>query len=219
MSKIAPSILAANTLRMGDAAHKIVDAGCDYVHFDVMDGVFVPNLSFGPALLKDMKREIDLFFDVHLMLIDPLKYVDVFAACGAGGITVHVEAEHFPESIARIRALGLKVGASLRPATPAGDLRDSLPLLNLVLVMTVEPGFGGQKLHPDMLYKIRALREMGFTGEIEVDGGINLENAPQLAAAGADTLVMGTTFFHAEDPAALTQQVHAIGQQPAAIPH
>ena len=195
MCKIAPSILAADTMRMGEAARKIRDAGCDYVHFDVMDGVFVPNLSFGPALLKDMKAEIDLFFDVHLMLIDPLRYVDVFAANGAGAITVHVEAEHFTESIERIRALGLRVGASLRPGTPAQALSMVLNRLDLILVMTVEPGFGGQQLNPAMFGKIRDLRRMGFVGEIEVDGGVTLENAPLLAQAGADTLVMGTAFF------------------------
>ena len=212
MTKIAPSILAADTMHMGDAARRIVSAGCDYVHFDVMDGVFVPNLSFGPALLKDMKAEIALYFDVHLMLIDPLKYVDVFADAGASGITVHVEAEHFPESLARIRARGLRVGASLRPATPAAVLRTFLPDLDLVLVMTVEPGFGGQKLNPAMVEKIRELRRMGYQGEIEVDGGITLDNAAMLAQAGADTLVMGTTFFQAENPQALVTQVHALGR-------
>ena len=210
MSKIAPSILAADTMRMGEAAHRIVDAGCDYVHFDVMDGVFVPNLSFGPALLRDMREEIDAVFDVHLMLIDPLRYVDVFAQSGAHAITVHVEADHFEASLERIHALGLRAGASLKPGTPAEDLRAVLPQLDLVLVMTVEPGFGGQKLNPDMAYKIRALRGMGFTGEIEVDGGITLENAPMLVQAGADTLVMGTTFFHTADPAALVRAVHAL---------
>ncbi len=210
MSKLAPSILAADTMHMGMAARRIVDSGADYVHFDVMDGVFVPNISFGPALLKDMKAEIDLFFDVHLMLIDPLPYVDVFSKAGAHGVTVHVEAAHFAESIARIHALGLKAGASLRPGTPASALQEILHQLDLVLVMTVEPGFGGQTLNPAMYDKIRELRAMGFAGEIEVDGGITMDNAPMLADAGADTLVMGTTFFQAPDPALLVRQVHAL---------
>ena len=210
MSKIAPSILAADSLRMGEAARLIRDAGADYVHFDVMDGVFVPNISFGPQLLHDMNKEIDLYFDVHLMLTDPLPYVDVFAKSGASGITVHVEAAHFSESLARIRALGLRAGASLRPGTSAEALHEALPDLDLVLVMTVEPGFGGQAFNPAMVDKIRALRAMGFAGEIEVDGGVNRENAPLLAAAGADTLVMGTTFFKESDPAALVRAVHAL---------
>lgn len=210
MCSIAPSILAANTLRMGEAAHQIVQAGADAVHFDVMDGVFVPNLSFGPQLLKDMKAEISSFYDAHLMLADPLPYVDVFAQSGADGITVHVEAAHFAESLAQIRALRLRVGASLRPGTPAEALCEWLPVLDRVLVMTVEPGFGGQALNPDMLGKIRTLREMGFTGDIEVDGGVNENNAPLLAQAGATTLVMGTAFFRAADPAALVRRVHAL---------
>ena len=210
MIKIAPSILAADTMHMGDAAQRIVSAGCDYVHFDVMDGVFVPNISFGPSLLKDMKATVDMYFDVHLMLIDPLPYVDVFAQNGASGITVHVEAKHFTESIERIHALGLRAGVSLKPATPASALRDMLHKLDLVLVMTVEPGFGGQSLNSAMIDKIRELRALGFAGEIEVDGGINMQNAPTLAQAGADTLVMGTTFFRDADPAALVATVHAL---------
>ncbi|MCE5344169.1 MAG: ribulose-phosphate 3-epimerase [Eubacteriales bacterium] len=210
MSKIAASILAANTMHMSEAARRIADAGCEYVHFDVMDGVFVPNLSFGPALLKDLKAEVSLFADVHLMLMDPLRFVDVFAQSGADAITVHVEADHFAESIARIRALGLKTGASLKPATPAEELRCWLDQLDQILVMTVEPGFGGQTLNDSMFVKIRAIRAMGFTGEIEVDGGVNLQNAPLLAQAGADTLVMGTSFFRAQNPAELVARVHRI---------
>ena len=210
MCKIAPSILAADTMRMGEAARKMRDAGCDYVHFDVMDGVFVPNLSFGPALLKDMQAEVALYFDVHLMLIDPLRFIDVFANSGASGITVHVEAEHFAESIHRIRELGLRAGASLKPGTPASALREWLPMLDLILVMTVEPGFGGQKLNPAMYAKIAELRDLGYTGEIEADGGIHMGNAPLLASAGADTLVMGTAFFNASNPEDLVRQVHGL---------
>ena len=210
MSKIAPSILAADTMRMGDAARQIAQSGCDYVHFDVMDGVFVPNISFGPALLADMKAVVDLYFDVHLMLADPLRYVDVFADSGASGITVHVEAAHFQESILRIHERGLRAGASVKPATPADALKPYLSQLDLILVMTVEPGFGGQKLNPAMTDKIRDFRSLGYHGEIEVDGGITLENAPMLAQAGADTLVMGTAFFRAENPVALVERVHAL---------
>lgn len=212
MAKIAPSILAADTMRMGEAARKIRDTGCDYVHFDVMDGVFVPNISFGPSLLKDMKAEVLLYFDVHLMLIDPLRYVDVFADNGASGITVHVEAQHCQESLQQIRARGLRAGVSLKPGTPAQTLTDMLDLLDLVLIMTVEPGFGGQQLNPAMYAKIAELRAMGYHGEIEVDGGVTAENAPLLVQSGADTLVMGTTFFRAADADALVRQVHALAR-------
>ena len=210
MSKLAPSILAASTMHLGKAAHQIVDAQCDALHLDIMDGVFVPNLSFGPGMLADLRDEVKIFFDVHLMLIDPLKHIDAFAENGASGITVHIEADHFEESIARIREHNLCVGASLKPATPVDDLRPYLKQLNKILIMTVEPGFGGQKLIPETLYKVRALRELGFTGEIEADGGINAENALQLAKAGVDTLVMGTAFFRAENPAAFAERIHSI---------
>ena len=210
MSRIAPSLLAADTMRLGEAAHLVASSGCDAVHFDVMDGVFVPNISFGPAILGDMRKETDLYADVHLMLIDPLRYVDVFADHGANGITVHVEAEHFSESLERIRGRGLRVGASLRPGTAAEVLAPWLQTLDLVLVMTVEPGFGGQKFNPAMLEKVRELRRMGFTGEIEADGGVNLENAALLAQAGVDTLVMGTAFFRAADPRELARRIHAL---------
>ena len=210
MSKLAPSILAANTTRLGDAARRIADAGCDALHLDVMDGVFVPNLSFGPAILRDLHNEVPAVYDVHLMLIDPLRYVDVFADYGANAITVHAEAEHFEEALARIRQRGLRVGASLKPATPVDVLRPYLDQLDLVLVMTVEPGFGGQKLIPETLYKPSALRAMGFTGEIEADGGITMDNAKSLVSAGVDTLVMGTAFFRADDPAALASRVHSL---------
>ena len=210
MAKIAPSILAADVLRLGDAAWLVTRAGCDYLHFDIMDGVFVPNISFGPHVLEGLKREIDAVYDTHLMLKDPLPYLGVFAAAGSHAITVHVEAEHFQESLARIRALGLRVGASMKPATRAVELTPYFDRLDLILVMTVEPGFGGQKLMPEQVRKITDLREMGFRGEIEVDGGITLENAAAVVAAGADTLVMGTSFFGAKEPQKVAEAVRAL---------
>ena len=162
MSKLAASILAANTMHMGDAVRRILDSGCDAVHFDVMDGVFVPNISFGPNLLRDMRKEFDAYFDVHLMLYNPLKYIDVFHQSGADAITVHVESESYWESIKRIKELGLRTGASLKPGTPAEKLFELDELPDQVLVMTVEPGFGGQSLLPDTVEKISELRRLGY---------------------------------------------------------
>ena len=210
MSKIAASILAANTLYLGDAVRKIIDAGCDAIHFDVMDGVFVPNISFGPHLLRDIKQEFNVYADVHLMLNDPLQYIDVFAESGADAITVHVESETYSEAINRIRKHGLRTGASLKPATPAAIINDLGETPDQVLVMTVEPGFGGQALKPEMIRKVAQLRELGYQGLIETDGGINEENAKQLAAAGTDILVLGTTFFKSKDPKELVRYIHEL---------
>ena len=210
MCKLAASVLAANPLRMGEEAKLVHEAGCDYLHFDIMDGVFVPNISFGPHILKALHGEIEAVYDTHLMLEDPLPYIDVFAENGSHGITVHVEAKHFEESIARIRELGLRVGASLRPGTPGNALKPYFQDLDLILVMTVEPGFGGQKLIESQLEKIVWLRNAGFSGEIEADGGITVENAPLLAQAGTDTLVMGTSFFQAKNPYEVVEKIHRL---------
>jgi ribulose-phosphate 3-epimerase len=210
MSKIAASILAANTLYMGDAVRLIRDTGCDAIHFDVMDGVFVPNISFGPNLLSDIKKEFDLFMDVHLMLYNPLQYVDVFAECGANAITVHLESDTYAQAIQKIQRLGLRTGVSLKPGTPATALTKLDVLPDQVLVMTVEPGFGGQKLQPDMIRKVAEIRQLGYQGLIEVDGGVNMDNAQALVNAGADILVLGTKFFGAKDPRALVSSIHAI---------
>lgn len=210
MTKIAPSILAADPLRMFEAVKLVKDTGCDELHFDVMDGHFVPNISFGPGLLKAIHQEFDLHCDVHLMISDPLKYVENFAASGAGTITIHQEANDFLPCLRKLRELGVRVGASVKPGTSVEALREALPLLDRVLLMTVEPGFGGQKLMPDVLPKAAELRAMGFAGDIEADGGINGENAVRLAQAGIDTLVMGTAFFRAEEPKALVRRVHAL---------
>ena len=210
MSKIAASVLAADVLHLGEAAKLVESAACDYLHFDVMDGVFVPNISFGPHILDGMHRVTKVMCDTHLMLLRPFDYIDVFAQSGSDIITVHVEAEKFEECIAKIRGLGLRAGASLKPGTKAEVLKPYFKDLDLILVMTVEPGFGGQKLMIDQVDKIREFRALGYEGEIEVDGGITLENAHLLAQAGADTLVMGTSFFKAENPKELVRQMHGL---------
>ena len=152
MIKLSPSILAADPLRLGQAARMAQDAGCDELHFDVMDGHFVPNLTFGPHILKAMKQELpQIVYDVHLMLDNPAEFVDPFIDAGADILTVHAEADGFDRALDRIRERGVQAGASVRPATPVECLRDALSRLDRVLLMTVEPGFGGQKLIPEVL--------------------------------------------------------------------
>ena len=210
MIKLSPSLLAADAAHLGDELEKAVACGCDELYFDVMDGHFVPNLTFGPHILAALKKLTNVPFDVHLMLSEPLSFVDVFAKAGASIITVHAEASGCYFAVRRIRALGLKAGVSLRPGTSAEVLRELVHEIDRVLLMTVEPGFGGQAIQLDVLKKARELREMGFQGEIEVDGGVGPANMQQVAQAGADILVMGTAFFNAADPQALTQAVHAL---------
>lgn len=210
MIKLSPSVLAADPMHLGREAQMAVKAGCDELHFDVMDGHFVPNLTFGPHILKGMKREAQTIYDVHLMLSAPLPFVDAFADAGADIITVHAEADGFEEALRRARARGLSAGASLKPKTGVEALIPHLGLIDRVLLMTVEPGFGGQKLMPEALPKARELRALGFRGEIEADGGINPENARLLTDAGVGVLVMGTAFFGADDPAAVARATHAL---------
>lgn len=211
MIKLSPSILAADPLRLGQAARMAQDAGCDELHFDVMDGHFVPNLTFGPHILKSMKQELpQIVYDVHLMLDNPAEFVDPFIDAGADILTVHAEADGFDRALDRIRERGVQTGASVRPATPVECLRDALSRLDRVLLMTVEPGFGGQKLIPEVLDKAAQLRALGFAGEIEADGGITESNAALLKEAGIGVLVMGTGFFRAKDPAEVVRRVHAL---------
>ena len=211
MIKLSPSILAADPLRLGQAARMAQDAGCDELHFDVMDGHVVPNLTFGPHILKAMKQEFpQIVYDVHLMLDNPAEFVDPFIDAGADILTVHAEADGFDRALDRIRERGVQAGASVRPATPVECLRDALSRLDRVLLMTVEPGFGGQKLIPEVLDKAAQLRALGFAGEIEADGGITESNAALLKEAGIGVLVMGTGFFRAKDPAEVVRRVHAL---------
>lgn len=208
MIKIAPSILAADPLRLGAEARRMEEAGCDWLHVDIMDGNFVPNLSFGPAVVKALKKATALPLDVHLMVLHPESFIEPFAKAGASILTVHEEVEApLPELLQPIHSAGLMAGVSLKPATPAQALSPWLDAIDLILVMTVEPGFGGQAFMPQMMDKVRALRAMGYRGIIEVDGGVGPGNAALLMESGATALVMGTAMFAADDPAKIIRDI------------
>lgn len=209
MIELAPSLLAANALRLGDEIARMLETGVQTLHYDVMDAHFVPNLSFGPDLCKAIHAAFPAcVLDVHLMMDNPEKYLEVFAKAGAHTITLHQEVlSDIPAALRSIAALGVRRGLSVKPGTPAETLLPYLPELDQILIMTVEPGFGGQKFMADQVEKIRMLRAAGFGGTIAVDGGVSPENAPLLAEAGADLLVMGTAFFKAADPAAVVRQI------------
>ncbi|MGB8841614.1 MAG: ribulose-phosphate 3-epimerase [Aliidongia sp.] len=206
---IAPSILSADFLRLGDEVAAVDRAGADWIHVDVMDGRFVPNITIGPLVVAAVRRATTKPIDVHLMIVEPEKYVADFAKAGADHILVHAEPSatiHLHRVLSQIRDLGKKAGAVLNPATPPEMLDYVLPLCDVILVMSVNPGFGGQKFIPEILPKIRRLRqscnERGLDPRIEVDGGINAETAPLVIAAGADALVAGAAVYGAGDYAA-----------------
>lgn len=199
--EIAPSILGGDHAALGESVAKIRDAGLKWVHVDVMDGHFVPNLSFGPGVVKALKAKFpDMFYDVHLMLDNPNLYIEPFAKAGADLISVHVEPQYpIAGTLDDIHFAKKQIGITLNPKTPVGEVAQYLPCVDLVLVMSVQPGFGGQSFNPVALEKISALRrmreEMGLSFRIEVDGGVNAGNVGECIMRGADTIVAGTEFF------------------------
>ena len=201
MNILSPSILAADFYKLGEQVKEAEDAGVRYLHVDVMDGMFVPSISFGMPVIETLREHTKLFFDVHLMIEEPERYIEEFAKCGADLINFHIEATEDVEGvIQRIRSLGKKAGITIKPATPAEAVKPYLKLVDMVLVMTVEPGFGGQKLIPGCLDKVRAIRKMatalGLDTDVEVDGGIDKENIHLALEAGANVIVAGSAVFH-----------------------
>lgn len=217
MPIVAPSLLAADFLQLRHECEMLNDSETDWFHLDVMDGRFVPNISFGPMIVEFIRKTTTKVCDVHLMIVEPWQYAEAFRHAGADNLTIHVEAcPDLRNNVEQIRALGMKPGVAINPDTELSSLTDILPHVSLVCLMSVHPGFGGQKFIPASLEKIRQLRAMiheaGADVLIEVDGGVTLENASAIIAAGADVLVAGSTVFKAPDPRDVIRQLKRAGQ-------
>lgn len=197
---VSPSLLSADFGKLNEELTVVSESNAEWIHLDIMDGVFVPNISFGIPVIASIRKSSSLFFDVHLMIEDPIKYIEAFAKAGADAITFHLESNSDPiATIDKIHSLGKKAGISIKPATPIEEIFPLLDKLDLVLIMSVEPGFGGQSFIPSALDKIRILREKSPNIDISVDGGINNETGKLCTDAGANILVAGSYFFGAED--------------------
>ncbi|MDZ4808462.1 MAG: ribulose-phosphate 3-epimerase [Bacteroidota bacterium] len=212
MAIIAPSLLAADFLKLEAECKMLNESEADWFHLDVMDGRFVPNISYGPMIIEFIRKATTKVCDVHLMILEPEKFAEAFKNAGADNLSVHIEAcPNLHRNIQQIKSLGMKAGVAINPHTPVGDLSDILHDIDLVCMMSVNPGYGGQKFIPYTLEKIKQLRKMiderGLKVQIEIDGGVTVENAPSIIAAGADILVAGNTVFKATDPKATIQQL------------
>ena len=212
--RLAPSILASDFARLADEVAKVERGGADFVHVDVMDGHFVPNITIGPPVVKALTRVTSLPLDVHLMITDPDRYLDAFVEAGAAIVTVHVEAcRHLHRTLTRIRQLGAKAGVAINPATPVDAVKDVAGEFDLLLVMSVNPGFGGQHFITNSLHKIRQARTLlaasGAAADVEVDGGVDTTNAGALVDAGATVVVAGVSIFGTPDPAEATRRLRA----------
>ena len=202
---VSPSVLAANFAKLGDEIKKTEKAGAAYSHLDVMDGIFVPNISFGAPMISSIRKASNLIFDVHLMITEPQRYIDDFVKAGADIITIHYESCENPREVIKyIKSKEVKAGLAIKPATPADVVYDMLGELDMVLVMTVEPGFGGQKMIPETLEKVRQIRsyanKRGINIDIEVDGGLNADNVGMATEAGANVIVAGSAVYNAKSP-------------------
>lgn len=209
---IAPSLLAANFLEVGKAVKMVNESDAAWLHLDVMDGRFVPNISFGLPVIRDIKKASKKPMDVHLMILEPEKYAEAFRIAGADHLIVHIEAcPHLHSNLQQIKSLGMKTGVAINPHTPVSFLQDVLQDIDAVCMMTVNPGFGGQAFIPHSFIKIRELRRMidekGLSTLIEIDGGVTLDNAKEIVNAGADVLIAGNTVFSAKEPKKIIRQL------------